>query len=95
MSKRKRLTASFKARVAREALKEVQTSSQLAAKFGVHPGQISQWKKHVLDNLTSIFSQKIKSDSKKEDELIEELYGQIGKLKVELDWLKKKWEHFR
>lgn len=80
----------FKARVAIEAIREEKTISQLASLYEVHPTQIKQWKILVLSNLESIFSDKRKSGNQNQDDLIDRLYRQIGKLQVEIDWLKKK-----
>jgi len=80
----------FKAKVAIEAIKEEKTVSQLASLYEVHPTQIKQWKTLVLSNLENIFSDKRKSASQNQDDLIDRLYRQIGKLQVEVDWLKKK-----
>jgi putative transposase len=90
MAQRKRHTAEFKAKMALEALREQMTINEQAGKNGVHPVQISQWKKHALDNFASLFLTS-KSRSAKEDEALkDELFREIGQLKVELDWLKKK-----
>lgn len=78
----------FKAKVALEALKEEKTSAELASQYQIHPAQIRRWKSMVSNRLVELF-QDHKPDGK-EEELIEELYRQIGQLKVELDWLKKK-----
>ena len=80
----------FKARVAIEAVKEEKTVSQLASLYEVHPTQIKQWKTLVLSNLENIFSDKRKSGNQNPDDLVDRLYRQIGKLQVEIDWLKKK-----
>jgi putative transposase len=88
--KRRRFTAEFKARVAREALKEYKTIAELASQFDVHPNQISQWKKQLLDALPDVFSRRRKRDRKEREELTDRLYRQVGQLQVELDWLKKK-----
>lgn len=80
----------FKAKVAIEALKETHTISQLASHFEVHPTQISIWKQAAKDGLTRLFSDKRKRVDKDKEELIRELYQQIGQLTVERDWLKKK-----
>jgi transposase len=71
--------SAFKARVALEAIK-----------YSVHPNQIGQWRKHLLEELPSLFSDKRKKSDKEGEELKDELYKQIGQLKVEVDWLKKK-----
>jgi transposase-like protein len=80
----------FKARIALEALKEEKTLAQLSSEFGVHANQIRQWRQKLLDELPSLFSDRRKKNDKDNDELIAELYRQIGQLKVEVDWLKKK-----
>ncbi len=87
---RKQHNAAFKAKVALEAVKGEKTVSQLSSKYGVHLNQIGQWKKHLLEELPVLFSDKRKRAEKDRDELEAELYRQIGQLKVELEWLKKK-----
>jgi transposase-like protein len=89
-SKRKRHSAEFKATVALAAAKEEKTLTELASEYGVHPNQITQWKKQLLETLPEIFSQGRKRDKEDQEALQAELYQQIGKLKVEVDWLKKK-----
>lgn len=87
---RKRYDASFKARVALEAIRGERTVAEIAAAYGVHPNQISKWKKQALDELPRIFSGKYEKKEAEGKELADQLYQQIGRLKVELDWLKKK-----
>jgi transposase len=80
----------FKAKVALEALKEQRTLAELASLYGIHPTQIKQWKQEALKKLEEGFSDKRKQHERDKAELIEELYKQIGKQKVAIDWLKKK-----
>ena len=87
---RKRYSAKFKSKVALETLKEQQTLSELSNKYQIHPNQISQWKKQLVDEAQNLFSNKSNSSQKKQQQLEAQLYQQIGQLKVELDWLKKK-----
>jgi len=87
---RRRHDAAFKARVALEAVKGEKTIAQLSSDYGVHPNLIRQWKKRLLEQLPSIFSGNGKGSRDDRAQLESELYRQIGQLKVELDWLKKK-----
>ncbi len=87
---KKRYGSKFKARVALEAIKEGKTAAELAGQYGVHSSQITRWKKHVVENLPELFSNKHGKDREDAERLQAELYRQIGQLKVELDWLKKK-----
>lgn len=80
----------FKARVALEAVKGEKTIAQIASEYGIHPNQIGQWKKHFLKELPSLFSDTRKKEDRENEALEDELYRQIGQLKVELEWLKKK-----
>lgn len=80
----------FKAKVALEAIKEQKTTAELSGIYQVHPTQITKWKHRALVGLESLFSDKKKQQEEKQDELVRALYEQIGKLKVEGDWLKKK-----
>jgi transposase len=87
---RKHHTSQFKARVALEALQGGRPVGELASKFGVHPVQIAYWKKQVVEGVPSLFSNGHRVAGKDEEALIVELYEQIGRLKMELEWLKKK-----
>lgn len=89
---RKQHEAAFKAKVALEALRGEKTIAQLSSAYGVHANQIGQWKKRLLQDIPGLFSGKQRKVEEEKDGLIEELYRQIGQLKVELDWLKKKSE---
>jgi len=87
---RKSHDAAFKARVALEALKGEKTMAQLSSEYGVHANQIRQWRQKLLDELPGMFSDRRQKKDKDTEEVTSELYRQIGQLKVELDWLKKK-----
>jgi transposase len=87
---RKQYEAAFKAKVALAALKGEKTIAQIASESGVHPNQIRQWRQHLLEVLPEVFSNRRPQQEKARDEMVAELYRQIGQLKVELEWLKKK-----
>ncbi len=87
---RKNHSAAYKAKVALEAVKGEKTIAQISSKYGAHTNQIGQWKKRLLEGLPTLFSDKRKKAEKDREELESELYRQIGQLKVELEWLKKK-----
>ena len=87
---RKSYTAAFKAKVALEAIKGQRTINEIASAFEVHPNQVTQWKKQAVSQLSDIFSNGRARAESAEEELRNQLYQQIGQLKVELDWLKKK-----
>jgi len=87
---RKQYTAAFKAKVAMEAIKGQRTVQELASGYGVHPSQITSWRKQLVAEAAEIFAVgRTRGDSADEQEKAE-LYQQIGKLQVELDWLQKK-----
>ncbi len=87
---RKKYLPALKAKAALEALKEEKTSAELASEYQVHPGQIRRWKSIATEGIRELFMDKRQKRDKDKDMLIEELYKQIGQLKVEVDWLKKK-----
>ena len=87
--KRKKYSSEFKAKVALAALKNEETSAELAQRFGVHPTIISTWKRSLLEGAADIFN-KAPNSRKQTDEKIDELHRQIGKLKVENDFLSRK-----
>ena len=88
--KRRRYKAEFKFKVALEAAREIKTISQLASEYELHPNQISTWKKQLLTGGAEIF--KTNKDRQQQDQVAREaeLFEQIGRLKMELEWLKKK-----
>src|SRR5712671_6299055 len=88
--KRRQHSGEFKARVALAAIRGEKTVKELASEYGVHPVQISQWKRAVQDEVPRIFSSRRGRRAKEEEELKATLYQQIGQLQVEGDWLKKK-----
>jgi transposase len=89
VAKRISYQASFKGKVALEALKENKTLSELAQAFKIHPAQISKWKTQVIQGITELFEDKRKKKLTPEVD-IEALYAQIGKLQSQLEFLKKK-----
>jgi len=90
---RKKFTSEFKSKVAIEALKGHKTINELSIEFGVHASQINSWKKHLIEVSKTAFTGKKEHDQHKLEEERDRLYSQIGKQKVELDWLKKKVGH--
>ena len=88
--KRKRYGADFKFRVALEAVKGQKTLNELASEHGVHPNQISTWKRQLLDGGPGIFSPNGGQQQRDQEARQGELFEQIGRLKMELEWVKKK-----
>lgn len=88
--KRKRHSAEFKAKVALEAINGMRPIHEIAAEHGVHPNQISQWKRQALDWIPEVFTRKRGTAGADESALRDRLYQQIGQLQMELEWLKKK-----
>ena len=89
-TRQKRHPAAFKAKVALEAVKQTRTLAELARAFQVHPVQISQWKKQLLDGVESLFGDGRRREHDQSEALQAELDQQIGRLNMELEWLKKK-----
>ena len=92
--KRKPRSAQFKSQVALEAIKNEKTINELASEYEIHANQISQWKRQLLDNLPDIFSKGRSQKTQNDEALQARLYEEIGRLEVELDWLKKKAAQF-
>jgi transposase-like protein len=91
---RRKLSPSFKAKVAVEALKELKTIPEIASSNSVHASQVQKWKKELKEKIHEIFSEGSSRKDTAKDELIDELYKQIGKLQVENEWLKKNTDYF-
>jgi transposase len=90
-NQRRKFTAEFKAKVALEALKEQKTLAQLAEQYELHPTQITEWKKQAQQRMAGVFGEtKGEKEGKASEDQLEKLYAQIGQLKVENDFLKKK-----
>jgi len=87
---RKQHSAEFKAKVALEALKELKTVPELAREYVIHPTQINQWKKHLREEAPSLFGRTGRTAEGTDPAVVTTLYEKIGRLNMELDWLKKK-----
>ena len=98
MKKRRSFDDKFKGKVALHAIREQQTLNQIASQYEVHPNQVSDWKKTLVQNAHQLFASS-KAKGKKEDkekaELIDSLYKEVGRLQMELQWLQKKTESFQ
>ncbi len=91
MSKpRRQHSAEFKFRVALEATKGQKTINEIASEFGIHPNQVSDWKRKLLEGGENVFRDTQARQAKEDAALQAELYEQIGRLKMELDWVKNK-----
>ena len=88
--KRQKRSTRFKFKVALEAVKELKTVSQIASEYRVNPSQVSKWKKQLQSQGAAIFETKADSSQQQQEKKEAELYEQIGRLKVDLDWLQKK-----
>ena len=90
MARRRRIEAGVKARVALAAVGGDRTTSQLVSAFGVHATQVGQWKRRLVEGAADLFSDDRRREVQQQDALIAELYEQIGRLQMEVGWLKKK-----
>lgn len=88
--KRKQYSAEHKAKIALTAIKGQQTVNEIAGDFGVHPTQVAQWKKQLLNEAPQVFATARDRQAEDAEALAARLYQEIGQLKMELDWLKKK-----
>lgn len=91
--KRNRYTKEYKAKVALEAVKGQKTVNELASEYGVHVIQINNWKKQLVEALPGVFNGRNGQQEARDEAEKDRLYQQIGKLQVEVDWLKKKVGH--
>jgi transposase len=90
---RKQYSATFKAEMVKELLKEEKTLSQLASENGVHPSQLKEWKKIAVSGLPELFSrngQALDKLTQQHEQRLNELYAEIGRLTTQVNWLKKK-----
>jgi transposase len=89
-SSRRKFSPAFKAKVVLEALRERRTLEEIARQYELHPNQITQWKKEATERLSQVFERGSHAGKPESEDQSEKLYAQIGQLKVENDWLKKK-----
>lgn len=87
---RKSFDTEFMAKVALEAIKEEKTIAEISSQYEVHRTQITKWRKRALEGMVGIFQGKEGKTGREKEKVIDELYRQIGQLKVENEWLKKK-----
>ena len=90
-TKRRTMSPEFKAKVALEAIRGVQTVNEIAAKYQIHPNQVTKWKKQATENIASLFADgRAKTKKDESAETIDRLYREVGQLQCDLSWLKKK-----
>ena len=92
--KRKQYSQQFKFKVALEAVRELKTISEIASTTNIHPTQVKNWKKQLLLEGPTLFDQNTVQQQREQEARETELYEQIGRLKMELEWLKKKYAQF-
>lgn len=92
--KRRKHSNQFKFKVALEANKGLKTLNEIASEYNLHPNQISSWKKQLLEEGSAVFSSNTARQLREQEARESELYEQIGRLKMELEWLKKKATRF-
>lgn len=93
-NKRKKYSQQFKFNVALEAIRELKTINEIASAYDVHPTQVKSWKKQLLSEGPAVFGQNVAQLLREQAVREAELYEQIGRLKMELEWLKKKAVQF-
>ena len=87
---RRNFSAEMKSRIALEAIKGQKTIQEIASHDGVHPNQVTNWKRQAIEGLSSVFADRRSRPDTSEEAIKAELYQQIGEMKMELDWLKKR-----
>jgi transposase len=87
---RRQFSGDLKAKIAVEAIKGQRTIQEIASHYEIHPNQVTQWKKQLMEGAAEVFSQGKVYAAEADEQLKAELYQQIGKLQVDLEWLKKK-----
>lgn len=92
--KRRQFSAKFKFQVALEAMKETRTINEIASLYSLHPTQVKQWKRQLQQEGAEIFNRNGAKEQQDQEALETELYEQIGRLKMELEWMKKKSAQF-
>lgn len=88
--RRRSFSAEMKSRIALEAIKGQKTIQEVASHYGVHPNQVTNWKRQAVEGMATLFADRRSRPDESEEALKAELYQQIGQLQVELDWLKKR-----
>ena len=91
--KRKKYSKELKSKVAIAAIKGHKTANEIASEFGVHPSMVNRWKKQALESMADIFGSRRERNTEEIEAEKDRLYQQIGRLQVELDWLKKSTGH--
>lgn len=87
---RRSFSAEMKSRIALEAIKGQKTIQEIASHYGVHPNQVTNWKRQAVEGMASVFADRRSKPDTSEETVKGQLYQQIGEMKVELDWLKKR-----
>ena len=87
---RKQYSADLKAKIAVEAVKGQRTIQEIGSHYSIHPSQVTQWKKQLLEGAVEVFSNGKVHDAEADEQIKAELYQQVGKLQMELEWIKKK-----
>ena len=87
---RRNFSSEMKSRIALEAIKGQKTIQEIASHYGVHPNQVTNWKRQAIEGLSSVFADHRTRPDTSDEAIKAELYQQIGEMKIELDWLKKR-----